>query len=125
MREFISHSFALVLFHTLKVYIFRKQSFLGGIKAFAGNNESVLKWCLNRPYQAKHYRELLNLTGLDPSNDPYKPLHTAEIASSEQNFRNVISDLEAEYLNPFDVGLDKNESILSQFQYTTEERVED
>ena len=39
--------------------------------------------------------------------------------------QHVISDLEAEYLNPFDVGLDKNESILSQFRYTTEEKVED
>ena len=64
---------------------------------------------MNRPYQAKHYRELLNLAGLDPSNDPYKPLRPAEIASSEQHVRNVISLLEAEYLNPFDVGLDKNE----------------
>ena len=51
----------------------------------------------------------MNLAGLDPSNDPYKPLHPAEIASSEQHVRNVVSVLEAEYLNPFDVGLDKNE----------------
>ena len=55
--EIISHSFVRVLFYTFKVYVFSKQSFLGGIKAFAGNNESVLKWCMNRPHQAKHYRE--------------------------------------------------------------------
>ena len=53
--------------------------------------ESVLKRCMNRPYQAKHYRELLNLAGLDPSNDPYKPLRPAEIASSEKHVRNNIS----------------------------------
>ena len=64
---------------------------------------------MNRPYQAKHYRELLNLAGLDPRNDPYKPLHPAQIASSEQHVRNDISILEAEYLNSFDVGLDKTE----------------
>ena len=64
---------------------------------------------MNRPYKAKHYRELLNLAGLDPSNDPYKPLRPAEITSSEQHVWNVISVLEAEYLNPFDVGLGKNE----------------
>ena len=52
---------------------------------FAGHKESVLKWCLNCPYQAKHYPELLNLAGLDPSNDPYKPLHPVETASSEQH----------------------------------------
>ena len=40
-------------------------------------------------------RELLNSAGLDPNNDPYKPLRPTEIASSEQHVRNVISVLEA------------------------------
>ena len=82
--------------YTFKVYVISEQSFLGGIRAFARNNESVLKWCMNRPYHAKYYRELLNLAGLDPSNDPYKPLRPAEITSSEQHVRNVISVLGAE-----------------------------
>ena len=69
----------------------------------------VLKWTMNRPYQAKHNRELLNLPGLDPRNDPYKPFHSAQIASSERHLRNVIGVLEVEYLNKFEVGLDKNE----------------
>ena len=52
-------------------------------KDFAGNNESILKWHMNRPYQAKYYRELLNLAELDRNKDPYKPLRPAEITSSE------------------------------------------
>ena len=39
----------------------------------------------------------------------YKSLRPAEIASSEQHVRNAICVLEAEYLNPFGIGLDKSE----------------
>ena len=73
-----------------------KKTFLGGIKAFVGNNESVLKWCID--ISGKTVSRTLNLAGLDPSNDPYKPLHPAEIISSEKHVRNVMSVLEAEYL---------------------------
>ena len=55
------------------------------------------------------YRELLNLAELGQSNDPYKSLPPAEIDSWEQHVRNVISILEALYLNPSNAGLDKNE----------------
>ena len=51
----------------------------------------------------------MNLAGLGQSNDPYKSLPPAEIDSSEQHVRNVISILEALYLNPSNAGLDKNE----------------
>ena len=55
------------------------------------------------------YRELLNLAELGQSNDPYKSLPPAEIDSWEQHVRNVISILEALYLNPSNAELDKNE----------------
>lgn len=38
--------------------------FSGGIKGFAGDQTNVLKWCLNRPHQAKNLNELLQLAGL-------------------------------------------------------------
>ena len=42
----------------------------GGIKAFTTQEDSVLKWCLNRSEQARNTRELQNLCGLctDPGN---------------------------------------------------------
>ena len=39
-------------------------TFLGGVKSFAGNENSVLRWCLNRPLQAKNLEDLLILAGL-------------------------------------------------------------
>ena len=112
-------------FYTLKEYIISEQSFLVGVSWFAGNKESVLKWCMNRPYQVKHYRELLNLAALDPSNDPCKPLRPADITSSEQHIRNVIGDLQAEYSNPIDKGLDINELYNHNSGISLKKNVED
>ena len=67
----------------------------------------MLKWCLNQPHQAKHFNELMNFTGLLSSQDSYKPLRNSEIIKSEENLANVIHVLNNEYLNPFDVALDK------------------
>ena len=68
----------------------------------------MLKWCLNQPHQAKHVNELMNFTGLLSSQDSYKPLRNSEIIKSEENLANVIHVLNNEYLNPFDVALDKD-----------------
>ena len=68
----------------------------------------MLKWCLNQPHQAKHFNELMNFTGLLSSQDSYKPIRNSEIIKSEENLANVIHVLNNEYLNPFDVALDKD-----------------
>ena len=68
----------------------------------------MLKWCLNQPHQAKHFNELMNFTGLLSSQDSYKPLRNSEIIKSEENLANVMHVLNNEYLNPFDVALDKD-----------------
>ena len=68
----------------------------------------MLKWCLNRPHQAKYFNELINFTGLLSSQESYKPLRNSEIIKSEENVANVIHVLNNEYLNPFDVVLDKD-----------------
>ena len=79
---------------------------LCGIKAFANNDASVPKWCLNRPYQAKYFKELTNYAGIDSSTLCYKPLRTSEIEKSELNVSNIIDVLENEYINPFSFNLD-------------------
>ena len=48
------------------------------------------------PYQAKHYRQLLNLTELNPRNNPYKPLCANKIVASEQQIQTVVGILESE-----------------------------
>ena len=67
---------------------------------------NVLKWCMNRPLQAKNLNELLSLAGMRTSTESYKPLRVSEIKKTENNFLNVIEVLENEYLNPFSVSID-------------------
>ena len=68
-----------------------------------------MKWCINHPYQAKHNWKLLNLAGLNPRNNSYKPLCAAIIAPPEQDVQNVVGILESKYLNPFDIALNEKE----------------
>ena len=68
----------------------------------------MLKRCLNRPHQAKHFNELIKFTGLLSSQVSYKPLRNSEIIKSEENIANIIHVLNNEYLNQFDVALDKD-----------------
>ena len=50
----------------------------------------------------------MNFTGLLSSQVSYKRLRNSEILKSEENVANVIHVLNNEYLNPFDVTLDKD-----------------
>ena len=79
---------------------------LGGIKAFSSNDASVLKWCLNRPYQAKYFKELTNYAGIDSFTLCYKPLRISEIEKSERNLSKTIDVFENEYINLFSLNLD-------------------
>ena len=79
------------------------------MKAFATCEASVLKWCLNRPSQAKLFQELQNFAGLDSSTECYKPLRSNEISKSEKHVSSLLDVLENEYLNPFSVSIDENE----------------
>ena len=51
----------------------------------------------------------MNLAGLNPRNNSYKPLCAAIIAPPEQDVQNVVGILESKYLNPFDIALNEKE----------------
>ena len=80
----------------------------GGIKSFAVDNTSVLKWTLNHSEQAKNMTELLSMAGIQSASDIYKPLRLSQILKSEVMVTNVVNVLSSEYINPFDSGLDKD-----------------
>ena len=46
----------------------------GGIKYFANDNKSILKWTLNTPVEAKNTSELLRMVDMKSSNEMYKSL---------------------------------------------------
>jgi len=62
---------------------------------------NVLKWCLNRPQQAKNFNDLIFFAGLNQKSNIYKPLRDSEIKKSEKIVSDIINVMENEYLNPF------------------------
>ena len=79
----------------------------GGIKLFASNKESVLKWTLNRPYQAENTQSLYEMAGIKRSTEDYKCTRPSEIIKSERRVAKVKEVLANEFLNPFDPTLDQ------------------
>ena len=83
----------------------------GGIKAFSTNNESVTKWCLVHSEQAKNTKALYDLCGLDAGINTYKLCRPSQILKTEELVQAVMNTLMNEYINPFDVLLEKDELV--------------
>ena len=83
----------------------------GGIKTFSTNNESVTKWCLNRSEQAKNTKALYDLCDLDAGSNTYKLCRPSQIIKTEELVQAVMNTLMNEYINPFDVLLEKDELV--------------
>ena len=80
----------------------------GGIKAFTTKEDSILKWSLTRSDQVCHTRELQNLCGLSTDPGIYKPCRPSQILTTEKLVQEVIRIFREDYINPFDIGIDKN-----------------
>lgn len=79
----------------------------GGIKQFASNRGAYEKWVLNRPHLAKFKDALLEITGLQNSNEfPQKACRPSEIIKSEKRIKRLLAVLTQEFLNPFNDNLD-------------------
>ncbi len=80
----------------------------GGIKSFANDSNSVLKWTLHRSEQAKNTAELLHMANIQTPGDIYKSLRPSQILKSESFCTRIVTVLKEEYINPFDSDLEKN-----------------
>ena len=76
-----------------------------GIKYFASNESSVLKWTLNQAKQAENTKAL---AGLGEEQTMYKPLQLSQILKSKSSVQSLVRVMETEYVNPFDSSLDKS-----------------
>ena len=83
----------------------------GGIKAFSTNNESVTKWYLNCSEQAKKTKALYDLRDLNGGSNTYKLCRPSQILKTEELVQAVMNTLMNEYINPFDVLLEKDEVV--------------
>ena len=80
-----------------------------GIKNFANNESSVLKWTLSQAKQAENTKELLDIAGLWEEQTMYKPLQPSQILKSESSVQSLVQRvMETEYVNPFGSSLDKS-----------------
>ena len=81
----------------------------GGMKYFASDPSSILKWTLNRSTQARNTQALYDLADVNCSEDVYKALLPSHILKSEQLVEKLIHLMTDEFLNPFDESLDSGE----------------
>ena len=65
----------------------------GGIKGYASNKSSVMKWTLNRAEQAPNTDGLYNMCDIRTSSHFYKPSRPSQILQSESRVSNVVSVL--------------------------------
>ena len=79
----------------------------GGIKYFASDENSILKWTLNRAAQSKNTEALYTLAGVHHSDTIYKSTRPSEFLKSEKYVTSVIRVLTEEYINPFGDDLNK------------------
>ena len=79
-----------------------------GIKYFASNESSVLKWTSNQAKQAENTKALVNIAGLGEEQTMYKPLQLSQILKSKSSVQSLVRVMETEYVNPFDSSLDKS-----------------
>ena len=80
----------------------------GGIKSFASDSKSILKWTLNRSEQAKNTSELLNMADIKSPEDIYKSLRLSQVLKSESFTDKIVKTLREEYTNPFGSDLDRS-----------------
>ena len=78
----------------------------GGVKSLVSNQNSILKWRLNRSDVATNTRALKELAGTSKEETIYKQLRPAQILLSESLVAKVMDVLQSEYVHPFDPDID-------------------
>ena len=90
---------------TIEEIVMHVFTYVGGIKGFAADNNSVTKSCLSRPEQAKNTNALKQIAGVTNSADIYKVLRPWQIIKSEHKVSRLVQILENDYINPVSVTL--------------------
>ena len=84
----------------------REAKTTGGIISFAGNDNSVTKWTLNRASQAKITAELKMLSQVGNTDERYKALRPFQVQRSEKWTNDLVQKISKDFLDPFEESLD-------------------
>ena len=84
---------------------------LGGIRNFTSNDSAVKKWCLSRAEQSKNTLKLKEKAETSKTSSNYTCLRSSKILQSDKAVCQVMCVLTEEYINPFDVTIEKNDLL--------------
>ena len=83
-----------------------------GIKNFASNKSSVLKWCFSCSEQTKNTKALKHLCGISTNVDQYKPcIRNFQILKSNKLLDKIVTVLSEDYTNPFELNINQTKSV--------------
>ena len=81
---------------------------VGGVRRFSADNYVVFKWTIGRTDEAQKLNSLLQICNIRQQYDAYKHTRSSQIMQSESRTSNLVAVLENDYVNPFDISLDRN-----------------
>ena len=80
---------------------------VGGVRWFFADNDAVTKWTMGRAKQAQNFNFFLQMCNIREQYNKYKSTCLLQILKSESGKGNVVTVLENEYVNPFDIAIDR------------------
>ena len=80
---------------------------MGSIRRLSADSDAVTKWTMGRADQAWNLNSLMQICNIREQYDVYNPTRCSQILKSESRKANVIAVLENEFINPFDIALDR------------------
>ena len=110
-RQQPQRSNSKILFHN-QIRMLKSTNFiLGGIRIFASYDNALKKQCLSRAEQSKNKLKLKEKAKTSKTLSNYTCLHPSKISQSDRAVCQVIRVLTKEYINPFDVTIEKNDLL--------------
>ena len=79
---------------------------MGGVRRFSADNYIVFKWTIGRTEKAPKLNSLLQICNIRLHYNACKHTHSSQILQSESSTSNLVA--ENDYVNPFDISLDRN-----------------
>ena len=80
---------------------------VGGVRRFSADNDAVTNWTMGRADQAWNLNSLLQTCNIRQQYDEHKHTRPSQILQSESRTSNVVAVLDNDYVNPFDIALDR------------------
>eukprot|EP00112_Aurelia_sp_Birch-Aquarium-sp1_P015170 Seg3338.2 transcript_id=Seg3338.2/GoldUCD/mRNA.D3Y31 product="hypothetical protein" protein_id=Seg3338.2/GoldUCD/D3Y31 len=97
---------------------------VGGVTQFATKENTVRKWVMKRPFQARFAESLMEIAEIDNTmSSTRKCLRQSEVIKSNKMVENIKATLKDHFINPFSQDLDEDQLYNLVSGYPVEEKV--